>query len=88
MNEMRETYVWVLKNKFDVDVLDTDTDEMVGRAITSAYRATPSDYQIDAHGLGYARRFAGSNNAGMSLVLDRHRQSLVGRVTPGTGEEK
>lgn len=63
---------------YDVAAWPSDTDETLGAALTAVYKATPSDWQIDAHRLGYARRFAGRNAANMTLAMARAEQVEAG----------
>lgn len=70
----RELFVSTLTTQFDVKpevIKETDSTELLGKAMDAAYRATPSDYVIDARGLAAARRQAGTNAANLTLAMGR-----------------
>lgn len=72
----RDLIISTLTASFDVSpeaIKETDSNDLLASALDAAYRATPSDYVIDAHGLGVARRKAGTNAANLALAMGRHR---------------
>lgn len=70
----RDLIISTLLGSFDVKpeaIKETDSTAMLARALESAFRASPSDYVIDARGLAAARRQAGTNAANLALALSR-----------------